>query len=96
MHHVREQRERLEVVVNDDRLEDVELKVAIAGAHGHGGVIAHYLGSNHGDGFALRGIHLARHDGGARLILGEAQLTQTAAGTTRKEAGTESERTKKV
>lgn len=86
VHDVREQGERLEVVVDDYWLEDVQLKVAVAGAHSHSGVVAHHLRGDHGDCLALRGVHLARHDGGARLVLGERKLAKTTARAASKEA----------
>jgi hypothetical protein len=58
----------VEIVENHDRLENVKLEIALRAGKADGGVIAHYLYSDHGDGFALRGIYLARHDGRSRLI----------------------------
>ena len=50
-------------------------------ADGDGDVVAHDLGGGHGDGLALRGVDLSRHDGGARLVLRQGQLPEAAAGT---------------
>ena len=58
----------VEIVENHDRLEDVELEVALRAGKADGGVVAHHLDGDHGDGFALRGIYLARHDGRSGLV----------------------------
>ena len=44
-----------------------------------GGVVAVNLHGHHGHGFALRGIHLAGHDGRARLVFGDANFGESAA-----------------
>ena len=59
-------------VVDDHWLEDVELEVALHPTGCDGGVIANHLAAHHGNGFALRRVHLARHDAAARLICRQA------------------------
>ncbi len=53
---------------------DVELEVAALAGDGYGGVVAHDLGGDHRDALGDHGVHLARHDGGAGLHLGEGDL----------------------
>jgi hypothetical protein len=48
--------------VQDHRLEDVQLKMALGIGEGHRGVVAEDLHGHHGHRFALRRIDLARHD----------------------------------
>ena len=62
-------------------LEDVELEVAVGAADGDGHVVAHDLRRHHRDGLALRRVHLARHDGAARLVLGQGELAEAAPGS---------------
>ena len=69
----------MKIVENHDRLEDVEFEIALRTGKADGGVIAHHLHGDHGDGFALRGIHLARHDGRAGLVFGKSEFAQAAA-----------------
>ena len=45
-----------------------------------------YLCADHCEGFALRGVDFARHDAAAWLVFRQAQLSQTAARPTAKEA----------
>ena len=71
--------DRMQVVENHYGLEDVKLKIALRAGKADGGVVAHHLHSDHGQGFALRGIHLAGHDGGAGLVFGERQFAEAAA-----------------
>ena len=60
---VGDERDRVQEVVNDDRLVDVEFKVALRSGESDGGGCAVDLHADHGHGFALRGIHFAGHDG---------------------------------
>jgi hypothetical protein len=76
-----EQRDALQQIVGNQGFEDIELEIALAGGHLHGGVVAHHLQRHHRGGLALGGIHLARHDRGARFVLRQHQLTEAAAGT---------------
>jgi hypothetical protein len=45
-----------------------------------------HLSTDHGECLALRGVDLPRHDGAARFVLRQQQLTQAASGSTAKEA----------
>ena len=76
---VGEQRDRVQKVEDDDRLEDVELEIALRAGEADGGVVAHDLDGDHGDGFALGGIDFAGHDGRARLVFGNDQFAEAAA-----------------
>eukprot|EP00053_Salpingoeca_punica_P014059 m.127581 g.127581 ORF g.127581 m.127581 type:complete len:519 (+) comp16367_c6_seq3:176-1732(+) len=76
---VGEELDRLQEVVGHERVVDVELKVALAASHGDGGVVAHDLHADHGEGLALRRVDLAGHDGGAGLVLGQRQLAEAGA-----------------
>ena len=60
---VADQRHRMQEVVNNDWLKNIQLEVALRSRITHGGSRAVHLRADHGHGFALRGIHLARHDG---------------------------------
>jgi len=70
----------------DQRLKDVQLEVAIGAADGDGHVVAHHLGADHGHGLALGGIHLAGHNGAARLVLRQQEFAQPAARSGSQEA----------
>src|SRR5262249_45693002 len=76
---VGEQPRRAEHVVDDERLEDVELEVAGGAADPHRHVVAHHLGAHHRERLALGRVDLARHDGGAALVLRAAQLAEAGA-----------------
>jgi len=76
----------VEDVADDQRLEHIQLEVAIGAANSHGNVVAHHLCAHHGDRLALSGVDFARHDGASRLILGERELTKAAARTGAQEA----------
>lgn len=52
--------------------------MAIGSTNGHSHLVAHHLGGEHGEGLALRRIHLAGHDGATRLVLRQRQLAQAA------------------
>src|SRR6516225_11081013 len=80
IHGVREKLDRVEIVEDHDGLVDVEFEVTLRAGYADGGVVAHNLNGNHGHGFALGGIHLARHDGGAGFIFGEGEFAETAPG----------------
>ena len=69
----------MEIVENHDGLEDVELEIALRAGETDGGVVAHHLHGDHGDGFALRGIYFARHDGRAGLVFGKSEFAEAAA-----------------
>ncbi len=59
---------RLEQVVDDHRLEHVELQMTLARCEADGHVVAHHLAGEHGQRFALGRVDLARHDRAARLV----------------------------
>ena len=79
-HPVREQAHAVQQVADEERLEDVEFELAGEAADGGGHVVAHDLGGEHGEGFALGGVDFARHDGGAGFVFGELELAEAAAG----------------
>lgn len=54
--------DRLKYVLDNQGLEDVELKVAVHSSDGDCGVVSHDLSADHSDGFALSGVNFARHD----------------------------------
>ena len=53
--------------------------MAVAGAHGHGDVVAHHLAADHGQGLGLGRVDLARHDRAAGLVLRQLELAEAAA-----------------
>ena len=69
-----QQADRLQHRVGDDRLEDVELEVALAAGERDRRVVAEHPGADHGQRLGLGRIDLARHDRGARLVLRQDQL----------------------
>ena len=77
---------RLQEIVSHDRIEYVELEVALAAGEGDGRVVAEHLHAHLGQCLRLRRVDLARHDGGAGLVLGERELAQTRARTAAEEA----------
>ena len=62
-----------------DRLEDIEFEMALRACESDGRLIAEDARADHGQRLRLGGIDLARHDGGARLVLGQQQLAKAAA-----------------
>lgn len=76
----------MQEVGDEDGFEDVEFKVALAAGEGDGGLVAEDLRAEHGEGFALRGVDFARHDGGAGFVLGEFEFGEAAAGAGAEEA----------
>ncbi|CAM2158157.1 conserved hypothetical protein [Paraburkholderia tropica] len=83
---VGEQADRLQYVVRDHRAEHVQFEVAARAADVHGHVVAEHLAAEHRQRFGLRGVHLARHDRAARLVLGNRQFAETAARAAREPA----------
>jgi len=65
---VGEKFDRVQIIENHDGLENIQLEIALRAGKADGGIIAHHLYGDHGDGFALRGIYLARHDGRSGLV----------------------------
>jgi hypothetical protein len=78
VHAIGEDAHAVQQVVDQRRLEDVELKLAVHAADGRRDMVAHHLAADHGQGLALRRVHLPGHDRRARLILREQQLGQAA------------------
>ncbi len=80
-HASAEQRDRVQQVVDDDRLEDVELEIALRAGEADGRVVADHLHAYHRHRLGLRRIDLARHDRRPRLVLRQRQFAQAAART---------------
>ena len=70
-------------VVSCDRHEYVQLEVALRRCHADRDVVAHDLNGYHRDRFALGRVDFAGHDRRAGLVLGDVDLTETAARTGR-------------
>ena len=70
---------RVQIIINHHRFEDVQFEIALGAGEADGGVIAHDLHGDHGEGFGLRGIHFAGHDGGAGLVFGKSEFAEAAA-----------------
>ena len=75
-----QQLHRLQHVVEHDRFEDIELKVALRSGKGHGVIVAKDLDCNHRQGFALGGVDFSGHDGGAGFIFGNFDFANARAG----------------
>ena len=86
IHAVREQADRLDQVVGDDGHEDIEFEVPLAGGDAQSRVVAHDLDGDHSDGFALRRVDFAGHDGAARFIFRDADFADAAARSRRQPA----------
>lgn len=80
LHAVAQDARAVQQVADHHRLEHVELELAVHAANRRSHVVTHDLGAHHGERLALGGVDLARHDRGTRLVLGQHQLAQTAAG----------------
>ena len=78
-----QQPDRLQHVVKDDRLIDVELEIALRSRESDGVIVAEDLHGNHGQCFALGGIDLPWHDRRPRLVCRNQQLGQSGAGAGR-------------
>src|SRR6266851_4123387 len=76
---VGEEFDGVQIIENHHGLEDVELEIALRAGEADGGIIAHHLHGNHGQGFGLRGIYFAGHDGGAGLVFGKREFAEAAA-----------------
>lgn len=81
VHAVGDNAHTVQEVSDEDRLEDVQLKLAVHTTDGGGNVVAHDLSADHGESLTLGRVHLSGHDRGTGLVLWEAQLGQTASGT---------------
>ena len=77
---VADESDRLQQVMDHDRLEHVEFHVALAAGHGYGRVVAHDLTAHHCQRFALGRVDFAGHDRRARFILGQYQFAETRPG----------------
>ena len=71
----------MEQVPDHQGLVNVELELAVHAANASRNVVAHDLRAHHGQGLALSGVDLARHDAAAGLVLGEDELAETATGS---------------
>ena len=71
----------MEEVSSHDGFEDVQLEVSLHTAYGDRYIVARYLSADHGEGFALGGVDLTWHDGGAWFVGGDDDLTDTATRT---------------
>ena len=69
------------VIVDDQRLVDIELEVSRCRADAERDIVTHDLAAHHGKGFALSRVHLARHDGATGLVFRQAQFAYPAART---------------
>ena len=78
--------DRLEEVVGHHWVEDVKLKMALAAGKADGGIVAVNVRADLRDRLALGGVHLARHDGAARLILWQGKFAEAGARARTKEA----------
>jgi hypothetical protein len=73
-------------VADHDGLEDVELEVTLRTSEGDSGLVTKDLAAEHGQRLTLGGVDLAGHDGRTGLVLGELELTKTAARTRTEES----------
>ena len=78
---VGEEADGVQEIVDDDGFEHIELEVTLRGGDADGGVVAHDLDGDHGEGFGLGGVHLAGHDGRTGLIFWDDEFAKSAAGT---------------
>ena len=78
-HAVGQQARALHEGMGDQRAEDVQFEIPRSATEVDGHVIAEDLAAGHGQGLALGRVDLARHDGRARFVLGDAQLADAAA-----------------
>ncbi len=61
-HRITEESYGTQNIVDDQRLENVQLKVSAGPTYPHGNIISHDLGADHRQCLALGGVDLARHD----------------------------------
>src|SRR5690606_42085528 len=76
---VGQQVDRFQQVVNDHRLEHVQLQVPLTGGETDGHVVAHDLAGEHRQRFALGRVDLAGHDRAARFVGRQAYFGKAAA-----------------
>src|SRR5262245_56289634 len=82
---IREELDALEDVVNDHRLDDVELEMSTRPRNTNRNVVAHHVRRHHRERLGLRRIHLAWHDGAAWLVRRENELAQARTWAAREE-----------
>src|ERR1700758_2507193 len=83
---IAEQLDGMYHTICQNRLIHVELEMPLAAGHRDRGVIAEHLATDTRHRFALRRVHLARHDRRARLILRQDQFTEAGTGARAQEA----------
>lgn len=64
------------------QVDGTHLKLSVRSSNRDGHVVTHDLGGDHGEGLALSGVDLSGHDGRSGLVLGEAELSKSATGST--------------
>src|SRR5215469_15157654 len=74
-----EEFDRLEEVMKNDGLENVQLKVTLRSGEGHRLVVAVDLDGDHGEGFGLSWVNLARHDRRSWLVVGNQDFADAGA-----------------
>lgn len=80
-----QQTDGLQQVLDQHRLEHVELKVTIGAGNRNRRVVAHDLSANHGHRLALGRVDLARHNRRSRFVFWQGEFAETAARTGTKE-----------
>lgn len=78
---ISQQSDRLQQVLDQDGLEDVQFELTVRTSDGDSGVVTHNLSGDHGQGFTLGRVDLSGHDGRSRLVFGQREFSQTASGT---------------
>jgi hypothetical protein len=62
---------------SDELTERTHLELSVRAGDGYSGVVTHDLGSDHCQSLTLGRVDFARHDGRSRLVLGQAEFTET-------------------
>ena len=70
---------RFKHVMQNDRLEYVQLEMPLRASHANRKVIAEHMHGDHRQGFGLGRVDLARHDRGARLVFRDPQFPDASA-----------------
>src|SRR5437016_1175584 len=76
---VGEEFDGVQVIEDHHGLENVQLEIALRAGEADGGVIAHDLHGDHGEGFGLSGIYLARHNRRPGLVFRKREFAEAAA-----------------
>ena len=76
---VGEEANTLQDILDDDRFEDIQLKLTICACDADSGLVAHDLCGHHREGLALSRVNFAGHNAATGLVLGQAKLTETTA-----------------